>query len=376
LGFCSGNPATLINPRFSGQSSARNSGIQNIDFRADWLLLGVHLERKDHPFSELGVRFRGLEDWLGHSPFDFDAIKEEGRRLEAAFVAPPGFDCQISEETRVIFDTNLSWSIGSNRFEIGYSCTVRIAPTSQQSIFWFEKKLADLASFFSLLTGEAVYPTAILGKTTTSDDVPPFIVFAPHWDLDLPRRPTGCLLWYQSIENCFGSILREWFAFCGPYRPVWSVLVNSLWQPKQFLDSHFLSIIQALEGLHRRDNPGFYVPDDVYEKVGSALEKAIPAGTDNSLRQALKEKLKWGNEFSLRRRLRELVNSLPPQIVAPVCKPVEDLPNELADARNAIAHCVVTPNPCPDDYLNCLAIQARNLLRALVLRKKLASLTR
>lgn len=76
----------------------------------------------------------------------------------------------------------------------------------------------------------------------------------------------------------------------------------------------FLSRTQAVEGILRPLSSGTYVPEAEFEQVHAAVLAAIPADTDPSLRQALKDRLRFGNEWSLRRRLKEGLQVLSPDL--------------------------------------------------------------
>jgi hypothetical protein len=74
-----------------------------------------------------------------------------------------------------------------------------------------------------------------------------------------------------------------------------------------YLQHEFLSLIQALESYHRRVDDGKYVSDDDYTQIYETLISAIPQELDNDFRESLEQKLKYHNEFSLRKRLKELL---------------------------------------------------------------------
>jgi len=216
-----------------------------------------------------------------------------------------------------------------------------------------------------------MHPVELLGQTGSQEDKAPFIIFAPGWD---PRAgPTGAwkhIIFYHLIEGSFAPIVQNWFAFADAYRPVWTALVDGIYYPGQFLESQLLGTVQALEGLHRRDFEGVYISSEDFEEVRKAVVGAIPQGTDPALRQALKEKLTWGNEFSLRKRLRQLLASIPQSLADAVGrKKIQQLPDELTETRNALAHCVDPPKQAPDMWLFHLTMQSRLLLKLLVLRK-------
>ena len=75
-----------------------------------------------------------------------------------------------------------------------------------------------------------------------------------------------------------------------------------------------------------------------YDKMLSALEASIPGEITGALRDSLKSKLKYGNEFSLRRRLRDLVEPLPSSIRQMILMGNDQVPQMWIDTRNYYTH--------------------------------------
>lgn len=77
----------------------------------------------------------------------------------------------------------------------------------------------------------------------------------------------------------------------------------------QFVQGRFLALTQAIEAFHRRYRPGVYMPDESFATmVAAPLVAAIPPGLDRSLLNALQSRIRFGNEFSLRKRVGDLFN--------------------------------------------------------------------
>jgi hypothetical protein len=71
------------------------------------------------------------------------------------------------------------------------------------------------------------------------------------------------------------------------------------------------SAVIALEAFDRCRTDQKFVADAVFEPIRDSLVAAIPSSCPLDLRQALKQRLKFGNERSLGYRLRHLIKSLP-----------------------------------------------------------------
>jgi len=107
-GQCGGREVTLMDVHYDAHSWAKG-GIEETQFEAERLLIGEHFQRKDFTFSELSARFDQLENWIGHSPFDWKAIKHDHRHVAASFVAPEPTEVEVLPNgMRILFDPELS----------------------------------------------------------------------------------------------------------------------------------------------------------------------------------------------------------------------------------------------------------------------------
>lgn len=100
-----------------------------------------------------------------------------------------------------------------------------------------------------------------------------------------------------------------------------------------------MTLCQAIESFHRRITEGLYVQPAEYEQIRQQMSSAIPPLINSDLRAALKKKLEHGNEFSQRKRLKELVRTLPPSLrwradFGPT------FVDDIVDTRNYYTHCL------------------------------------
>jgi hypothetical protein len=114
---------------------------------------------------------------------------------------------------------------------------------------------------------------------------------------------------------------------------------------KSYINQQFADLVHGLEGLHRGLRGGTFMEQAAYDKtVLPALVSGIPAGIDTELRQALKKRLEFGNEFSLRRRLKELARFHEAYAGAYLGK-ASDFADTIANMRNELAHAIGTNAP-------------------------------
>jgi hypothetical protein len=110
-------------------------------------------------------------------------------------------------------------------------------------------------------------------------------------------------------------------------------------------------MVQAVEAFHRATHQGTYLPPSKYAMLADKLCAAIPAtipqkegSTDSpeqipqSLKQSLKSRLRYGNEFSLRKRMEDIFASISADLLAELRINVPEFISQTVDARNFLTH--------------------------------------
>ena len=100
----------------------------------------------------------------------------------------------------------------------------------------------------------------------------------------------------------------------------------------------FLFLINALESYHRIDFEDRYMDDGNYnDKVYCNLVEAIPEDIPNSLKDSLKSRLKYHNEYSLKKRLDEILERFKSTIDV-IIEEKDNFSNRVKDMRNYYSH--------------------------------------
>jgi hypothetical protein len=114
---------------------------------------------------------------------------------------------------------------------------------------------------------------------------------------------------YQLIGPQLRQVFDSWFSLCDKYRPVLGLLSASILQPDMSnAESGFLAMMQAIEAYCRIRSRETYLTAEEFAEVTAGMSKCIPDGTETNVRNSLRGKLGFLNEFSLKDRLRSLVD--------------------------------------------------------------------
>ncbi len=344
-----GKDCTLFHAHESGRRGCI-PGIETAEMSASYLLVGGHFETVDAAaFAYLDIRFTYLEEWLDRRPFSSE--HPEGRdgqpEVHARYVMPRARRIRVdSLDATVAFRSNVTTRPGTRKHNIEHADMVRIRPRRSRPFEWFWSAAYDLRRLLSLLVWEPVFPlrmTAGLRKFRAPSGTYLWKTADIFFAQKALRRkeslsPFMMLLPYAAVRKSWSEVANRWFQSREKLRPVHSLLLGNLHEPSPFLQYRFLAHTQAAESFHRVRSDGRHVPAGEYEGYRSEMCDAIPTGMPKPLKDAIKAKLKYGNEYSLRKRLKLLLRGLSGETRRWLAPKEDAFVAGVVDTRNYLTH--------------------------------------
>jgi hypothetical protein len=305
-------------------------------YRANRLYVGDEYESVEEiEFTDVVVSFDLLPTWLGHNPFGSAAADSDALHRYIPFgpvaVEVPGEELRIELSTRVVDRGG-----GYRGFTWVHEVRFVVRSPSPKHVEWHLEVVGRLQTFLSTLVGGAVVATSIVGhlkESTISTHVIPPLTRAPEAD---SLSEFQMLLPYGVIKDRFPDALRRWMAEWQRIETTVALLYGTLLVelPPEF---EFLAVTQALETFHRHVRQGMYLSEEDYEKIATSLRDAIPSGTPSDLSQSLKSRIKYGNEYSQRKRFHELIDALD-ATAKDLLRIDKALLSRVVDERNHLSH--------------------------------------
>jgi hypothetical protein len=133
-------------------------------------------------------------------------------------------------------------------------------------------------------------------------------------------------------------MFEAWFSKAELLRAVYTLFFGSMYFSDMYPRFHFLNLIQAIETFHRNIRKGQYLTETDFEPIRTALTSAIPEGVGSDLRAALTNKIRYGYEYSLRKRLGQLFAELEPQTIKLITDDPATFAGKIVDTRNYFTH--------------------------------------
>lgn len=334
-------------------------------YRCAAILRGSHVAGIEHEVFQSGrVQFTLLQEWISTTPFKFklefpndaqrDQFKYELAYQSQTFVI---FNVQsISSTLEVDSVTSIPGVPLGDQIKLKNTYYLKLIPDRQRSLAWYLEQFQILRSCVALLVGEPVYFIAVdLIQLVDQSDREPLSVTANLYSRfygytkSREKFDSGAvfrmLVPYPVIEREYPDIFDRWFADYGRLATPYSTFFGVLFLDTLTLEHRFLTLMQALESFHRHTMQNEYMsPEEYKEQVETPLVAAIPSRLDgerpipNGLREALMARLKYGNEYSLRRRIHDLFSIIGSDLTNVVTDDVNNFIASIVDRRNRLTH--------------------------------------
>jgi hypothetical protein len=146
------------------------------------------------------------------------------------------------------------------------------------------------------------------------------------------------LLKSSDLEDHLESVLINWMRYADDLRTVLVLYLSALYGEHLYVENKFLSMCQAAEVFHRRFHEGEYMDAEQYKtNVLPLLRSRIPSDLNSELISAMQQRLEFMNEFSLGKRLKDLVNENR-GIVSQLVPDIKNVLRSIVETRNRYTH--------------------------------------
>jgi hypothetical protein len=333
----------LDGTRFGSPVAFGRAGVREMEvIRSSWVIVGAHVTAQTL-FTQIEARIPGLPMWLGRTgarQLMRDKTESSSAAMTYEFASAPEETFELASLPGIMgygigrtFSGNLD-----SQFSVTTSGYLRIRPTEPQSLNWLVDRLGRATTLLAIMASSPMGPDRLAMKVAPDEqDCELFVLL---------REPNRCV--HEDAREFFmprprmqaeiGVVFSKWFALYERIAMPSQLALSVLYSEGLWLHVEFLSLMQALEGLHRAIMDGSYMCKDDYEPIRKSIGEAIPQTVKQDHRDALRSKIKYGYEFSLRKRLDALVGRLGQEIREHILGPGGSVPRTWIDTRNYYTH--------------------------------------
>jgi len=332
-------------------STSNLTSIATTTFTGKFAYLGVHFaDENQAKFRGLSVRFHDLDEWFSKSAFSTHSPKSGSEVVTYE---------QPSPVKTSIRDFHIDFVVSGPGFSMDHFTHVNISQEARINIWSETEKNIDdflpiirhMQNFLTLGMSKPTFVTEVIGNTELArEENPTFYYPVKIYYLVDGWKPDPAQAHYfemtftlPAIEEKLEKILGIWISKAEVIKPVYDLYFSALYNPSIYQEFHFLSLVQAVETYHRQIYGGKYQSDEVFrEDLYKILVSAIPDGIEKDFRSSLKQgKLRYANEYSLRKRLNLLSEHLAKNLKIKFLQEKKErnmFVDKVADTRNYFTH--------------------------------------
>jgi hypothetical protein len=314
--------------------------LRTITVNANALIFGFHAREIDPLLSSASLSLRHLSEWWGRTGLEQDTTVERPN-VAVRYTAADPLPLRDDGTFRVSLRRSLSGSVGKGKAALQESVTFEVEASTPARLSEFHRRVRECEDFLSIAC-LALCEIDELELTAEGDD-------NGH-----ARGTFHAVPIYRSRERGTSSTVRMLFRAeevedrLPALFSTWCSRAEALFDSRAlyfaggygggFIEGKLLSLTQAVEAFHRGFREGRYVDQTLFDTdVLAPLVSAIPEGIPGPLRQSLVARLKYGNEFSQRRRLCDLFRQYAAALETIVANPVTYV-DPIVDHRNQFTH--------------------------------------
>lgn len=322
-------------------------------FHSAYLMEGAHFQLiSDVLASHVSFGMRHLEEWTHETPIERtdDRFNENPFRLKLKPVSQPLsptrlLNSDISQPRSATLSVSATYNPKFGFKQFVFEQKARILIHTSEKPFGFDELLSsvhDCSTLFTLLMAEDAGVFDLWFWLQTNEQAFPLRrIRLLYMGLKDPSpseiHPDDMLLALSHLPNA-STVISLWMDEAPKLRRSANWLISST-RIRSYSDTEFLNYIQAAESLHRvLMPPGQFIDPGDYSKIAKTIVSAIPLETRNDLKQKLKTMLVYGNEFSLRRRICDLLETIYPAEKSTVAKVYKNWIDRIVETRNYLIH--------------------------------------
>ena len=326
------------------QSIEGSGDISKSLIRVNRVFTGVGYDEDEIPrFNSLIFSVEGIDEWVGISGINVDYQLEE--HTSTISYQPP-------ENIPLHLGDGMQLSIAFGWTAPGFPIIKEARITQKAYLELVSQEARELDDFISVVRKITHFLCFTIDQTVsldsmsaTSDDFRrdigegktrpiPINIYYPSWPYskDEPETNRGKLFEFKEIQDDAERIINNWIEAYEKITPAFNLYFLAKMGMQTYLEERFMALAQGLEAYHRRTSEEKRMDETEFEKL---VEHLVDQCSEEK-REWLSDKLNYGNEVSLSKRLRDIIKPFKDVIGNRTKR--ESLINKIVKTRNYLTH--------------------------------------
>ena len=325
-------------------------------------------------FDTLTFSIEGIDEWVGISGIEVDHQLEQ----HAATIS-----YKLPENITLKLDNGMELLIAFSWQPPPFSVVPKESKVTQKTNFHLvSQNICELDLFISIANKLTTFLCFAINEIVCLDSMST-VFDTPHQDVreglmkmnsvniychsspyseDNPEIYRHNMLFtFEEIQSNIENIINNWVKGYEQFAPAFHLYFWARKNAYPYLEVRFLSLIQGLEAYHRRASDEKEMDEIEFEKLIENLIELCPG----ERKEWLRGKLKYGNEVSLRKRIKRLIE--PFKDLFGNKEKRKKLINRIVDTRNDLTHRSSDSEDIEDLWILCQKMETLFQLHFLLL---------
>jgi hypothetical protein len=335
-----GQPCSLYRVFVTNRHS-NYKGLVSRKCHVHFLLVGAHADDFDAIRAErIATQCSHIPSFVRRKYFDYSFNHAEPEKnsvtVEYAAVQESSIRAE-SEKATLIFRGGTHYTPDGYGLSFVASESVHLNSDEPKDLKWFVRHLGLVCGMLSLLTDEVVAPIEV--RLPLNGDGPAaWLVYQPVRPATGDEDTVFALFTLEHVRDHFDRFLDKWFSSDDTMHEAISLFLSARFRPGLLNDIRFLMLAQSIEAFGRATVGGEYVSEEAFQPIRKALTEAIPESVEPDHREALKNRIKYGYQHSLRKRIDTLFGTLKPSTIPIVCADQDSFVEKVVNMRHYLSH--------------------------------------
>ncbi|MHA1308130.1 MAG: HEPN domain-containing protein [Candidatus Heimdallarchaeota archaeon] len=300
---------------------------------ATYVLFGSHFEKKDEiKFTNLSFRFQNFAEWMNKDVINVKYVSEEETNVN---VSGYSFEYNFTNLKIIVKYIPQYVKTGTTLLTIKHDPLIILEFNEPILLEDYMKFVWSLQDFFILLTNRKIRPFGYRTHSKT-DNKDISIVFQESKE---PRveHYFGEEIPFTKIKDNLNVYLNNWMQKENELKSACDLFLGLIYSDV-YSEFKLLAYTQIIESYHRNIIGGEFLSESKYEPIKQILTKAIPGKLVKNHKDSLKSRIKYGYEYSLRKRLKDIIKKYWNDYLSQFINDKNLFENQVIETRNYLTH--------------------------------------
>lgn len=335
---------------YNRNSNLQIPGILSSVYYANYVFKGhIFAKESEIKFKFSRFSYNYLEAWANRSGMIINHSNDGSINVTTTALKP--VTASIGENLRIRIinpvEDSFTWKDGGE-VRLKQKAFIEVETMTALSFEEFMKISYKIQQFLTLATNKPIHRLefkALISSSDNGEKERPIEVFSKIDENALKTEilhPNQIPLSLDIIHDRFEEIFNIWLGNekSSLLDPIFNLYFASRFNDKMYIENIFLNLVSCLESYHRRRFGGKYLQDEKYEEFTKSIKSSLPQIADpkySDLKTKFIHGLKYGNELSLRNRLKLIVEDNN-HILSKYIKNLGQFIDKVVDTRNYRTH--------------------------------------